>query len=211
MRLFDAPLPDAEWLPRTDYRVAVAAGDQTGVTGFDPDDNTGVVNPPELTVDEGTAQPTTLPLRASVSDNTVLHLRPDRPGGAAAVSAEMNDSSPAPEGRIVIDLADAHTHEIPGESATVEVTITDSAGRTTTCPLTNPGGLPGQMPATTVKLEALQNGATSEPTLQTHTASDDCAASGAADLDAVEALTFRARGLSNDGLYLDNVGVAGDY
>lgn len=212
MRLFETPAPDVEWLPRTDYRIAVASGDQTGVIGFaDVDHSAGDVNTPGPTAGEGTAQMTALPLRTGVSDNTVLHVRPDRPGGEAAVTVDVSDSPPVPEGRVVVDLADARPHEIPGESATVEVDITDSAGRTTTCPLTGPAGLPGQMPATTVKLEALTNDATSEPTLQTHTASTDCIANGAVGLDAVEALTFRARGLSNEGLYLDNAGVAGGH
>ncbi|TCN52286.1 hypothetical protein EV641_108163 [Rhodococcus sp. SMB37] len=212
MRLFETPAPDVEWLPRTDYRIAVASGDQTGVIGFaDVDHSAGDVNTPGPTAGEGTAQMTALPLRTGVSDNTVLHVRPDRPGGEAAVTVDVSDSPPVPEGRVVVDLADARPHEIPGESATVEVDITDSAGRTTTCPLTGPAGLPGQMPATTVKLEALKNDATSEPTLQTHTASTDCIANGAVGLDAVEALTFRARGLSNEGLYLDNAGVAGGH
>lgn len=206
--IFGSPLPDAAWLPRTDYRIAVAAGDQSRITGFTDAGSTDGRDRPEPSADEGTARITTLPLRAGSSSNSVLHLRPDRPDASVSVTVAVEGlSGVGPADRVVVDLADARAPGASGDTTTVEVVITDSVGRTATCPVTGPAGLDGPMPARTVKSALFQSTPISEPSLRTYSVSRDCVADRTVDLDAVETLTFRAEGVSGDGLYLDNIGV----
>ncbi len=193
-------LPDAAWLPETEYRVTVATGDRSSVETF-----AGDATVPE--VRGGSAEVVPLPTRAGPADNTVLHVRPDRPG--TTVTLPVAADAPVDGERLVVDLADAG---VPGRGSTgpvVHLVATDEDGRTVSCPVTGDSGVPGPLPARTVKLALLQQGATSEPHLHTHTVPLECVEDAGAALTDVAALELRVEGLSGSGLYLDDVGVVG--
>jgi len=191
-------LPDAPWLPETDYRVAVATGDRSGVETFADD-----ARPPE--VQGGSAEVLPLPTRTGRADNTVLRVRPDRPG--TAVTVPLDADAPEDGERLVVDLADAGE---PGTGRTrpvVHLVATADDGRTASCPVTGDSGVPGPLPARTVKHALLQQGTTSEPHLHTHTVPLRCVEDAGTALADVTALGLRIEALSGSGVYLDDLGV----
>lgn len=183
-------------LAGTERRLAHASGESDRVHGFDQ------TAPPGVTVEGAGTRVVPLPQRRGPSENRVLHLTPD--GSTAALTVTTGPLTA--DDRIVIDVA-APTDDpgqVDGHGTFAVVVLTDAAGSTVTCPLTDE--VPTQLPGRTAKLDL--TGRSSQPHLHTMSLPVSCFGPEV-DPAAAQAVQIRFHEVPEEGLYVDNVGVSG--
>lgn len=195
LALFTDPLPDADWLPPSEVRIASAiAGGDSSLESFDE------TTAEDLSVDGATAEVLPLPSRTRDTGNSVLWLRDA--DGTAAVEIPVDAATGS---RIVLDIGDAAEAGVRGdEPITLTVTGIDSSGTQASCELPEVGETLDAELGTFSVIMPLPH---SESFLATVSAPTSCLSDAGVDDTDLATLRVEIGGAGEHGVYLDNVGV----